>query len=112
MEILVAWIISALTILVLAYILPGISISSFLTALVVALVLGLMNAFVKPILIILTLPINILTLGLFTLVINGLIIALAAYLIPGFEVDNFWWAIGFAILLSLVMSLFSNLQKK
>lgn len=101
MSILIKWLVSALVILVSAYLLPGIHIASFLTALVLALVLGILNAILKPILLILTLPINVLTLGLFTIVINALLIMLAAAIVPGFTVASFGWAVLFSILISL-----------
>lgn len=102
MSILIKWLVSALAILVTAYLLPGIHIASFTTALVVAVVLGIINAVVKPVLLILTLPITILTLGLFTLVINAAVIILTSYLVPGFKVDGFWWALLFSMVLSIV----------
>ncbi len=102
MGMLINWVISALAILAAAYLLPGVHVTSFLTALVVAVVLGIINAVLKPILLILTLPINILTLGLFTFVINAFVIILAANLVPGFSVDGFWWALAFSIVLSII----------
>lgn len=109
MSILINWLVSGLAILVAAYLLPGVHVSSFTSALVAAVVLGVINAFIKPILLILTLPINILTLGLFTLVINALVIILTADLVPGFKVDGFWWALGFSIILSLINSFLNKL---
>lgn len=88
--------------MVAAYLLPGVSLSGFFPALVAAVVIGLINTFIKPVLIILTLPINILTLGLLTLVINALLIMLASALVPGFKVANFGWAILFSIVLFFV----------
>lgn len=105
MEILINWTVSALAILVAAYILPGVQVSGFLTALVVALVLGLLNVFIKPILFLLTLPITILTLGLFTLVINAFLIWLTGQLVPGFQVRGFLSALLFGVVLSVVMYL-------
>ena len=105
MGILINWLVSTLAIIASAYLLPGVHIASFTTALVVAVVLGIINAIIKPILIILTLPINILTLGLFTLVINALMILLAARLVTGFTVDGFWWAFIFSIILSIINSI-------
>ena len=102
MNILISWLVYSLAILVAGYVLPGVHISSFFTALVVAIVLGIINAFIKPILIILTLPITILTLGLFTLVINAFLIMLTSWIVPGFVVDGFWWALLFSIVLSVV----------
>lgn len=104
MAILISWIVSALAILASAYVLPGVHVASFTTALVAALVLGIINAFIKPVLIFLTLPITILTLGLFTFVINAFVIILAANLVPGFSVDSFWWALLFSIVLSVINS--------
>lgn len=102
MQILIHWLLSALAIMVAAYLLPGVSISGFFPALVAAVVIGLINTFIKPVLIILTLPINILTLGLFTLVINALLIMLASALVPGFAVAGFGWALLFSIVLFFV----------
>lgn len=102
MNILINWLVSGLAVLVAAYILPGVHVANFIVALVVAVVLGVINAFLKPLLILLTLPINILTLGLFTLVINALLVILTTLVVPGFSVDNFWWALLFSVVLSLI----------
>src|ERR1041384_690640 len=102
LQILVSWLVSALVIVASAYLLPGISVSGFTAALVAALVLGLLNAFIKPVLVLLTLPINILTLGLFTLVINAFLIWLTAKIIPGFSVSGFGYALLFAVVLAVV----------
>ncbi len=96
----------------LSYVLSGISIDTFWTAIIVSIVLAILNAIVKPLLIIFTLPITLLTLGLFLFVINALIILLAEYLVPGFRVDGFWWALLFSLLLSLVSSLLYQEEKK
>jgi putative membrane protein len=93
-------------VLITAYILPGVHIEKFWLAVVVASVLTLLNAFLKPVLIILTIPVTIMTLGLFLLVINALIIIFTAYIIPGFEVDSFWWALLFSIVLSFFSLVF------
>lgn len=85
-----------------AYILPGVKVDSFVTALVVAVVLGIVNAILKPILVLLTLPINLLTLGLFSLVINAVLILLVTAMVPGFTVAGFWTALVFSVVLSLV----------
>jgi len=106
--ILLNWLIATLVIIVSAYIVPGISVDGFFAALVTAVVLGLVNAFLRPILIVLTLPINILTLGLFTLVINAGLVMLTAWVVPGFSVDGFLWALLFALMLLLVNFLFRN----
>lgn len=102
MNILINWILSAVVILVVSQILPGVHVSGFVAALTVALVLGIINAIIKPVIIILTLPINILTLGLFTLVINAALIMLTSAIVPGFRVDGFLWALAFSILLSII----------
>lgn len=101
-QVLINWLIYSLAILVAAYLLPGVDVANFFVALVLAVVLGLINAIIKPILLLITLPINILTLGLFTLVINAAMIMLADYLVPGFTVANFWWALLFSLVLSLI----------
>lgn len=111
MEILISWLVSALAILVTAYVLPGVHIASIFTALVTAVVLGIINSILKPILLLLTLPINILTLGLLTFIINALLVLLAAQIVPGFHVDGFWWALAFSIVLSIINSFLGNLSK-
>jgi putative membrane protein len=91
---------------------PGIVVDGWTTAIIVALVLGLLNIFIKPILILFTLPATILTLGLFLLVINAIIIMLCDELVPGFEVRGFWWALLFSLVLSFCQSLVSGLSGK
>jgi putative membrane protein len=112
MGIIVSWIIYAIAIYLTDYILVGIHVADFTTALVVSIGLGLINAIIKPILLILTLPLNILTLGLLTFVINALLVLLAAQLIPGFGVDNFWWALLFSLVLSVVNAILSAIIGK
>ena len=112
MNFIVRIVITALVAYGLTYILSGIHIDKFTTALILALVLAVLNAIVKPILVILTLPITILTLGLFLLVINALIIILGSRIVPGFTVDGFWWALLFSILLSVVSSILYSAGKK
>jgi putative membrane protein len=102
MNALVGLIINTIAIVIAAYLLPGIMVTGFWAALVVAMVLGLINGFIKPVLFILTLPLTILTLGLFSLVLNVLLIMLAGVITPGFDVQNFWWALLFSILVSLL----------
>ena len=92
-------------------ILSGVTVDSFITAIIVAVVLGIANAVLKPILTILTLPINLMTLGLFTFVINALIVILVSMIIPGFHVDNFIWALLFSVVLSVVNSVLGMLGK-
>lgn len=88
-----------------AYIMPGVTVDSFLTAIVVAFVLGILNGILKPILVLLTLPVTVLSLGLFLLVINAFIIMLTGYFVPGFLVSNFFVALIFSIVLSLLNAL-------
>jgi putative membrane protein len=99
------WIISAIAIIISAYLIPGVIVTP-LGALVLAVVLGLINVFIKPIVFLLTLPLNILTLGIFSLVINALFVMLASSIIPGFLVSGFWPAFWFAIIFSLINALF------
>lgn len=96
------WLLNGLAIVITAYLLPGVRLSGFGAALIAALVLGLINTFLKPVLILLTLPLNILTLGLLTFVINALLIMLTSAIVSGFSVDGFWWALLFSLVLSIV----------
>lgn len=112
MKTLVKLLLTAIAVIVLGYLLPGVSVTSFLTALVVAVVIALLRLIVKPILIILTLPITIITFGLFLLFINALIILLAGYFVSGFVVDGIWWALIFSLLLSLFQSVLFALIKE
>ena len=112
MNILMRIIINSIVAFALAYILSGVSIDSFWTAIILAVVLGILNAIVKPLLVIITIPITIVTFGLFLFVINALIILLADKLLDGFETKNFWWALLFGLLLSVVSSLFYSEKKE
>lgn len=109
MNILINWFVSTLVVIIAAYLLPGVHVESFWTALAVAIVLGILNLFLKPLLILLTLPVTIVTFGLFLLVINALLILLTGSIVPGFTVDGFWWAMLFSILLSLINLLTANI---
>ena len=102
MRLLLAWLINAVALMSVAYLLPGVTVSSFTTALVASLVLGLVNAVIKPILFLLTLPVTLLTLGLFIFVINGLMFWGVAELVSGFVVAGFWWGVAGAIAYSIV----------
>ena len=106
---LLVWILNAVALLVVAYVLPGITVASFGSALIAALVLGLLNAVVKPLLILLTLPLTIVTLGLFLLVLNALVFWFAGSILKGFQVDGFWWAVIGAIVYSLVSTALAGL---
>ena len=102
MRLLIGWAVNALVLLALPYLLPGVQLRGFGSALIAALVLGLLNTLIRPILLVLTLPINVLTLGLFTLVVNGLMFWLAARLVDSFQVAGFWWAVLGALVYSLI----------
>ena len=103
------WIINALILMLIPYIVSGVEINNFYSALITALILALINAIIRPILLILTLPINILTLGLFTLIINGLLFWFAASFIKGFEVTGFWPAFWAALIFSLASIILNHL---
>lgn len=111
MQVLIRWVIGALVILSAAYLLPGVHVQDFVTALVIAVVLGVINVILKPILVILTLPITIITFGLFLLVINALLVMLTTYIVSGFRVDNFWWALLFGLIVSIFNAFVSMLYK-
>lgn len=111
MKILLNWLAKAFILLVVAYLVPGFTISSFLTALVVAVVLAGLNLLVKPIIAILTLPINILTLGLFTFVINAFILWLTAYFVEGFFISSFVTALIAALVMAVVSLIVNKLIK-
>jgi len=101
-KLLIVWLINAVALIAVAYLMPGIAVSSFGAALVAALVLGLVNAFVRPILVLLTLPVTILTLGLFIFVLNGLLFWMVGSWLQGFEVAGFWPAVFGAIVFSII----------
>lgn len=109
MKLLLKWILSAVDILLAAYLLPGVYIRDFKTALLVALVLGIINVTIKPVLFILTLPVTVLTLGLFVLILNALMIYLVTALVPGFYITSFWWALLFGLLVSIFNSIMYKL---
>jgi len=112
MKLILRILLSAVAVVLLSKLLSGIQVDTYLTAIMVAIVLSLLNFIVKPILIILTLPVTILTFGLFLLIINALIILLADWLVPGFVVANIWWALLFSLLLSFLQSVFFSLLKE
>lgn len=111
MGFLVNLLINGLAVYITARLLPGVSVDGFVTAIIVSVVLALVNTFIKPILFILTLPATILTLGLFTLVINALMVFLVATFVPGFHVNGFWSALFFSLILSLVGWVLRGLTK-
>lgn len=118
MKLILRLIVSTIAVLVTDLLLSGVSIGGMdstqgiITALLVAVVLGLLNTVIKPILIFLTLPITVVTLGLFLLVINAGMVMLASKLVDGFTVDNFWWALGFSIILSIVQGILNAFDRE
>ncbi len=110
MRLIIHLFINTLAVMIAAYIIPGVFVSGWFTAFVVAIVLGILNMFLKPLLLVLTLPINILTLGLFTLLINTLLILLAGSIVPGFHAGSFLAALLFGIVLSLI-NMFADMLK-
>jgi len=108
---------STVAVIIAVYLLPGIAIAGsgleiFTTSFTVAVIISLLNATVKPLLIILTIPITVVTLGFFLIVINAVIILIADAIVPGFIVNGFWWALTFSLLLWLINSLLTDLSKK
>jgi putative membrane protein len=102
MRILLVWLVNTLALIAVAYLMPSITVSSFTAALIAALILGLVNAIIRPVLIMLTLPVTIVTLGLFIFVINGLLFWLVGSFVEGFRVQGFWAGFFGAILFSVV----------
>ena len=109
LSLLVVWLVNALALLAVAYVMPGIAVSSFWTAMLAAVVLGLVNAVIRPVLILLTLPATILTLGLFIFVINGLLFWFVGSHLQGFAVSGFWAGVFGAIVYSLISWALSSL---
>ena len=114
MDFILKLIISSIAVLIATYLLPGVRIddNNVFTALIVAAVLAFLNAVIKPIMILFTIPITIITLGFFLLIINASIILLTEQLVPGFHVDGFGWALLFSLILSLVTSILEGIKRK
>jgi len=114
MRTIIHWLLSAVAIVITAYLLPAnaIFVQSFFVALIVAVVLGFLNTIIRPILVILTLPIQISTLGLFTFIINALLVILTSAIVPGFYVRSFWWALIFSFVLWLVNTVLHLFEPK
>ena len=108
----IRWILFALSIMLVAWIVPGISVSGFLVALLVSVVLGIINVLIKPLIYFISIPINILTLGLFSFVINALLLMLAGNITPGFTVDGFWSALYGSILLAILGVFINKVNKE
>ncbi|HEX4879012.1 MAG TPA: phage holin family protein [Limnobacter sp.] len=109
MRLLLSWVLNALALMGVAYLLPGVMVAGFWSALWAALVLGLVNTVVKPVLTILTLPLTILTLGLFYFILNGLMFYWVGSILDGFQVQGFWWAVLAALLYSLFATVLNGL---
>ncbi|MBV4398324.1 phage holin family protein [Advenella alkanexedens] len=109
MSLILTWLLQALALMVVAYILPGVTVASFGAALIAAVILGLINTIVYPVLVFLTIPITIVTLGLFLFVLNALLFWLAGSLFNGFQVDGFWWALAGALVYSIISGILLSL---
>lgn len=102
MGLLLGWLINIIAVVVGSYVIPGVTVDSWVTVAIVAAVIGIINAIIRPILAIITLPLTILNLGLFLLVINGMMILLADTIVPGFEVSSLWSGILFSLILAFI----------
>lgn len=109
MRLLLKILVSSLAVMLSAWLIPGVDVDDYFTAITVAIVLGLLNVFLKPLLIVLTIPITIVTLGFFLLVINAFIILMVGDFVGGFTVNGFWWALLFSLVLSFVSSILEQL---
>lgn len=112
MKLVVRFLLSGVAVMLTAYLLPGVHVIDYWAALLVAALVSFSNLFIRPILIVFTIPITILTLGLFLLVINALIILAVDSFVEDFRVDGFWWALAFSLILSVFNSLFSDFLKE
>ena len=111
MQLLVNILVSGLAVFVTASILPGVEVTGYGDSLIAGIVLGVINAFIKPIISLVALPITVLTLGLFSLVINALMVLLVSAIVPGFHVEGFLPALGFAIVLAIINGFFGMITK-
>lgn len=112
MKLILKLLINAALVVLLAKLLSGVSVDSYGTAVIVAIVIALLNLSVKPLLIILTLPVTILTLGLFLLIINGIVIWMAHKLVDGFDISSFWMGVLFSVLLTVLQSIVHSILKE
>lgn len=110
MTMLIKWVLFALLIMFIAWIIPGITITGFLSALFVVVVLSLVNIFIRPLILLISLPLNVITLGLFSLIINALLFLLVAKFSPGFQVDGFWSGLFGALILSVMSPLIDKVK--
>jgi putative membrane protein len=112
MNLIVRFLLSGVAVMLTAYLLPGVHVKDYWAALLVAILISIVNVIIKPILIIFTIPITVVTLGLFLLVINALMILLVDSLVDDFAVDGFWWALAFSLIMSVFNSMFGDLTKE
>ncbi len=105
LHIILQLILGGIAVIITGYLLPGVIVEDFWTGIVIAALIALLNITIKPILVILTIPITIFTLGIFVLFINAILILIAAWIVPGFSVGGFWWAFFFGLILALINSL-------
>lgn len=112
MNLLIRFLLSGVAVMLTAYLLQGVHVTDYWAALLVAALVSFSNLFIRPVLIILTIPITLISLGLFLLIINALIILGVDYFVEDFHVDGFWWALGFSLILSLFNSLFADLTRE
>ncbi len=112
MNIILRFLLNGLAVLATAYLLPNVDVTNYQTALLAALVLSIANVIIKPLLIVFTIPITVMTLGLFLLVINAIIILLVDYFVSGFDVKDFWWALAFSLIMSIFNSIINDLLKE
>ena len=112
MNLIIRFLLSGVAVMLTAYLLPGVHVNDYWAALLVAVLVSVSNIFIRPILILFTIPVTIVTLGLFLLVINAVLILMVDYFVDGFSVDGFWWALAFSIILSIFNSLFGDLTKE
>ncbi len=112
MNIILRFLLNGLAVLATAYLLPGVDVTNYQTALLTALVLSIANVIIKPLLILFTIPITVITLGLFLLVINAVIILLVDHFVSGFSVDGFWWALAFSLIMSVFNSIINDILKE
>ncbi|HMN04190.1 MAG TPA: phage holin family protein [Flavobacteriales bacterium] len=111
MKLLIRILLATIAVLIADLLLPGVEAADLKTGLLVAIVLGVLNAVVRPLLLLLTLPVTILTMGLFVLVINASMVLLAARIVPGFTVDGFWWALAFSLVMWAVQGFLQRIDK-
>ena len=112
MNLILRFLLNGLAVLATAYLLPGVDVTDYQTALITALVLSIANIIIKPLLILFTIPITVMTLGLFLLVINAIIILLVDHFVSGFSVDGFWWALAFSLIMSIFNGIIDDILKE